>query len=323
MSFAEDLKDLIIINQILKQSMGTWSFSCFSTFGHCQYQLFSIFLSLCVAGIKRARLDPETSGPLTEPCTPPAGTPSPRSRASSIATSTPDKSEGPRSPHGDPGDVPEEHRPREEGGSSRPPEPRGFRPHMKPLSPASLALDPSNARRPPLDILARIFPHMKRSVLQLIMQGCNNDLVQAIEQVLNNHSQNASGEGSHTLNAAHAMAARSFLSSAAVANGTSPAIKSAFSPITSMPSSVVPSGAIRYPYPPNAAAARGLAAFAMPGYPPALLPNLASMGYSYSAMAAAAAAAASAGSGPKPGTTALHYGSMYPGCHYGPTPSDK
>ncbi|XP_074640324.1 doublesex- and mab-3-related transcription factor A2-like [Tubulanus polymorphus] len=53
-------------------------------------------------------------------------------------------------------------------------------------------------RRPPVEMLARVFPHMKHSVLQLILQGCNNDVVQAIEQILNNHvdkSQTAAKDG--------------------------------------------------------------------------------------------------------------------------------
>lgn len=44
------------------------------------------------------------------------------------------------------------------------------------------------SRRTPVDILARIFPHQKRSLLQLVLQGCHGDVLQAIEQILNSHS---------------------------------------------------------------------------------------------------------------------------------------
>ncbi|XP_072295149.1 doublesex- and mab-3-related transcription factor A2 [Eucyclogobius newberryi] len=37
-----------------------------------------------------------------------------------------------------------------------------------------------------IDILTRVFPSHKRSVLELVLQGCGRDVVQAIEQILNN-----------------------------------------------------------------------------------------------------------------------------------------
>ncbi|XP_028856639.1 doublesex- and mab-3-related transcription factor A2 [Denticeps clupeoides] len=37
-----------------------------------------------------------------------------------------------------------------------------------------------------IDILTRVFPSHKRSVLELVLQGCGKDVVQAIEQILNN-----------------------------------------------------------------------------------------------------------------------------------------
>ncbi|XP_076132503.1 doublesex- and mab-3-related transcription factor A2 [Alosa pseudoharengus] len=40
-----------------------------------------------------------------------------------------------------------------------------------------------------IDILTRIFPSHKRSVLELVLQGCGKDVVQAIEQILNNSGQ--------------------------------------------------------------------------------------------------------------------------------------
>ncbi|KAM3620357.1 uncharacterized protein V6R79_022001 [Siganus canaliculatus] len=39
-----------------------------------------------------------------------------------------------------------------------------------------------------IDILTRVFPSHKRSVLELVLQGCGKDVVQAIEQILNNSS---------------------------------------------------------------------------------------------------------------------------------------
>ncbi|XP_067391558.1 doublesex- and mab-3-related transcription factor A2 [Emydura macquarii macquarii] len=41
-------------------------------------------------------------------------------------------------------------------------------------------------QRTPLDILTRVFPAQRRGVLELVLQGCGGDVVQAIEQILNN-----------------------------------------------------------------------------------------------------------------------------------------
>uniref|UniRef100_A0A672IEK1 Doublesex- and mab-3-related transcription factor A2 n=1 Tax=Salarias fasciatus TaxID=181472 RepID=A0A672IEK1_SALFA len=49
-------------------------------------------------------------------------------------------------------------------------------------SPSSAASRHMNA----IDILTRVFPTHKRSVLELVLQGCGKDVVQAIEQILNN-----------------------------------------------------------------------------------------------------------------------------------------
>ncbi|XP_022089262.1 doublesex- and mab-3-related transcription factor A2-like [Acanthaster planci] len=47
-------------------------------------------------------------------------------------------------------------------------------------------------QRPPVDVLCRVFPAQKRSVLQLVLQGCNGDITQAIEQLLNNQKDESS-----------------------------------------------------------------------------------------------------------------------------------
>ncbi|CAG2162527.1 unnamed protein product [Oppiella nova] len=39
-------------------------------------------------------------------------------------------------------------------------------------------------RLSPLDVISRIFPHQKRSVLDLVLQGCNGDVVKAIEHFI-------------------------------------------------------------------------------------------------------------------------------------------
>lgn len=57
-------------------------------------------------------------------------------------------------------------------------------PQDKPAFPM-LHLPPfSHRRSQPIELLMRIFPKIKVSVLQLILQSCGNDVVQAIEEVL-------------------------------------------------------------------------------------------------------------------------------------------
>ncbi|KAI0225223.1 Doublesex- and mab-3-related transcription factor A2, partial [Lamellibrachia satsuma] len=144
----------------------------------------------------------------------------------------------------------------------------------EPWSPSPLG----SVRRAPIDVLFRVFPYMKRSVLQLILQGCHGDVVQAIEQVLNNHYADTSllySSAPPLPPSPYALAGRPNYGSPSAEDA-----KSAFSPLAAMGSNP-----LSYGY--TGASGRGLA-FALP-YPPALLPNLASLSYSYNAMAAAAA----------------------------------
>lgn len=57
-------------------------------------------------------------------------------------------------------------------------------------SPSSTSSRHMNA----IDILTRVFPTHKRSVLELVLQGCGKDVVQAIEQILNNSGQTKPAE---------------------------------------------------------------------------------------------------------------------------------
>ncbi|XP_045159713.2 doublesex- and mab-3-related transcription factor A2-like [Mercenaria mercenaria] len=52
--------------------------------------------------------------------------------------------------------------------------------------------DSSDGTNKSVDMLCRIFPHMKRHVLQLILHGCQGDVVQAIDQIFNSQSDTES-----------------------------------------------------------------------------------------------------------------------------------
>uniref|UniRef100_A0A8C5TCE7 Doublesex and mab-3 related transcription factor 3 n=1 Tax=Malurus cyaneus samueli TaxID=2593467 RepID=A0A8C5TCE7_9PASS len=50
------------------------------------------------------------------------------------------------------------------------------------------------ANRPPLEVLKKIFPNQKPTVLELILKGCGGDLVSAVEVLLSSRSSVAGGE---------------------------------------------------------------------------------------------------------------------------------
>ncbi|KAK6180114.1 hypothetical protein SNE40_012321 [Patella caerulea] len=124
------------------------------------------------------------------------------------------------------------------------------------------------SKRQPLEVLSRVFPHMNRSVLQLILQGCGGDTVQAIEQILNNKNDHTTTSTPSQVSQAQSVFPQSYFTSPLNSN----AFKSAFSPIGAPPTAHLNS--IRYTY---GAGARGLA-LTMP-YPP-VLPGL-TMGSAY------------------------------------------
>jgi len=106
-------------------------------------------------------------------------------------------------------------------------------------SPSSAASRHMNA----IDILTRVFPSHKRSVLELVLQGCGKDVVQAIEQILNNSgaqgSNKAGAEQTWTAERVLQNAQQSAASSASTTAPTRPMLpgamtlsnRSAFSPL--------------------------------------------------------------------------------------------
>ncbi|XP_034387082.1 doublesex- and mab-3-related transcription factor A2 [Cyclopterus lumpus] len=106
-------------------------------------------------------------------------------------------------------------------------------------SPSSAASRHMNA----IDILTRVFPSHKRSVLELVLQGCGKDVVQAIEQILNNSgaqgSNKAGAEQTWTAERVLQNAQQSTASSASTTAPTRPMLpgamtlsnRSAFSPL--------------------------------------------------------------------------------------------
>ncbi|XP_075789001.1 doublesex- and mab-3-related transcription factor 3 [Pelodiscus sinensis] len=54
------------------------------------------------------------------------------------------------------------------------------------------------ANRPPLEVLKKIFPNQKPTVLELILKGCGGDLVSAVEVLLSSRSSVAGGDRTAT-----------------------------------------------------------------------------------------------------------------------------
>ncbi|XP_014665733.1 PREDICTED: doublesex- and mab-3-related transcription factor A2-like, partial [Priapulus caudatus] len=99
---------------------------------------------------------------------------------------------------------------------------------------AAAAAAAASAKRQPIDILTRIFPTQKRGVLELVLQGCGNDVVQAIEQVLNRGGTAAAAAAAGKPSYASAAAAAAASTACLVTHKpyeTSAGLKSAFSPI--------------------------------------------------------------------------------------------
>ncbi|KAL5022090.1 hypothetical protein ScPMuIL_001245 [Solemya velum] len=139
--------------------------------------------------------------------------------------------------------------------------------------PTNLSMNGAKKAQSSADLLGRIFPQMKKSVLQLVLQACGGDTVQAIEQVLANHSDtpcNLAGQSPTT-----PLFPPPYLPSQL----NSSAFKSAFSPISTL-SAAQTLNSIRYSW--GTTGARGLA-LAMPYSP--VLPSLAmSSSYNYNGL---------------------------------------
>nr|VCU79645.1 Dmrt93B [Euperipatoides kanangrensis] len=100
------------------------------------------------------------------------------------------------------------------------------------MNPGTLSTDFRPGRLTPLEILSRIFPMQKKNILELVLQGCNGDLVKAIEHFLSANdallAQQAAATALHspyiTMTNLH-----SPISTSKVSLG---GVKSAFTPLT-------------------------------------------------------------------------------------------
>lgn len=98
----------------------------------------------------------------------------------------------------------------------------------------------------PLNVLYRVFPHRNRSFLQLVLQACNGDLVQAIEQISRSPINRGSGLPPSQL----------------ISPATAPYLTSSFVPPTSLSASSQP---MRLSY-----GSDSLLTMVNPSYPPHL-----------------------------------------------------
>lgn len=119
--------------------------------------------------------------------------------------------------------------------------------------------------RSSLDMLCRVYPHMKRSLLQIILHSCHGDVIQAIEHVKRTHGDAAAAQSKSDL------PSTSLPDFPFLAPG-----RSAFSPI--MASLGFNPAVLRYAYA-NAAASMGGSAY--PNILPHMLPPLAGSGTMY------------------------------------------
>ena len=161
----------------------------------------------------------------------------------------------------------------------------------------------------PVEVLARLFPSQRRSVMQSVLQGCDGDVVQAIEQMMTTQKEEAAaaaaaaahvGVSNAHLVASTVAATCSFPSSVTDSHGAyithrpylpgsaaaaaasqlnNTGMKSAFSPLSTNDPRTIPAGAVstanmphmRFAYPPYPRGLPGGLALWNP-YPPTVIP---------------------------------------------------
>ncbi|KAK3583110.1 hypothetical protein CHS0354_036854 [Potamilus streckersoni] len=90
-----------------------------------------------------------------------------------------------------------------------------------------LNLATNSCKRQSIDLMCRIFPHMKRNMLELILQACGGDTVRAIEQILHTHNEN------ERIASNRALYASASYSDQQLSDLNFSILKSAFSPVPS------------------------------------------------------------------------------------------
>ncbi|XP_033117096.1 doublesex- and mab-3-related transcription factor A2-like [Anneissia japonica] len=143
-----------------------------------------------------------------------------------------------------------------------------------PDSPLSLAAKHSGKQ--PIDTLIQLFPSQKKSVLELILQGCDGDLVQAIEQILSNHHAAQAAHGSSnafpfpsTSSSNTYVTHRPYLPTTPLGSS---GIKSAFSPLSATDRAAMASPTGPFPHMQFAYAPYGRGLALVNPYPPAMFP---------------------------------------------------